>query len=62
MTTKKLTQKIDIRTLTMIIVLIIIWVAFAVATGGSFITARNISNLIRQAAFTSIMGVGMTLV
>ena len=62
MTTKKLTQKIDIRTLTMIIVLIIIWVAFAVATGGIFITARNISNLIRQAAFTSIMGVGMTLV
>ena len=60
--TKKLTQKIDIRTLTMIVVLVIIWIAFAIATGGSFITTRNISNLFRQAAFTSIMGVGMTLV
>ena len=60
--TKKLTQKIDIRTLTMIVVLVIIWIAFAIATGGSFITTRNISKLFRQAAFTSIMGVGMTLV
>lgn len=62
MTKKKWTQKIDIRTLTMIVVLILIWIAFAIATGGSFITTRNISNLIRQAAFTGIMGVGMTLV
>lgn len=62
MTKKKWTQKIDIRTLTMIVVLILIWIAFAIATGGDFITTRNISNLIRQAAFTGIMGVGMTLV
>lgn len=62
MTKKKLTPKIDVRTLTMIVVLVVIWVAFAAATGGKFITTRNISNLIRQAAFTSIMGVGMTLV
>lgn len=62
MTKQKLSRKIDIRTLTMIVVLIIIWGAFAIATKGNFITTRNISNLIRQAAFTGIMGVGMTLV
>jgi len=59
---KKLSQKIDIRTLTMILVLIILWIAFTATTGGSFITTRNLSNLIRQAAFTGVMGVGMTLV
>ncbi len=59
---KKLSQKIDIRTLTMILVLIILWIEFTATTGGSFITTRNLSNLIRQAAFTGVMGVGMTLV
>lgn len=61
---KKLTtgKKIDIRTLAMYIVLVVLWVGFSVATGGNFITVRNISNLIRQTAFTGIMAVGMTLV
>lgn len=39
---KKLSQKIDIRTLTMILVLIILWIAFTATTGGSFITTRNL--------------------
>ena len=59
---KKTGKKFDIRTLTMVLVLIILWVAFTASTGGNFITTRNLSNLIRQAAFTGIMGVGMTLV
>ena len=59
---KSLSGKLDIRTLTMVIVLIVLWVGFTAATGGNFITTRNLSNLIRQAAFTGIMGVGMTLV
>lgn len=59
---RKLTQKINIRTLTMIVVLVVLWIGFSASTGGSFITPRNISNLIRQTAFTGIMGVGMTLV
>lgn len=59
---KKLTQKVDIRTMTMIFVLIILWIVFTFTTGGNFLTTRNISNLFRQAAFTGIMGVGMTLV
>ncbi len=59
---KKLSQKLDIRTMTMIFVLIILWIVFTFTTGGNFLTTRNISNLLRQAAFTGIMGVGMTLV
>lgn len=55
-------KKIDIRTLTMVIVLVVLWIGFTAATGGNFISTRNLSNLIRQAAFTGIMGVGMTLV
>lgn len=62
MAKKKKSQKLDIRTLTMVLVLVILWVAFTATTGGNFITTRNLSNLIRQAAFTGIMGVGMTLV
>lgn len=59
---KKGTKKLDIRTLTMVLVLIVLWIAFTATTGGNFITTRNLSNLIRQAAFTGVMGVGMTLV
>lgn len=59
---KKLSKKIDIRTLTMVLVLVVLWVAFTISTSGNFITFRNLSNLLRQAAFTGVMGVGMTLV
>ncbi|MGI6008094.1 MAG: sugar ABC transporter permease [Ruminococcus sp.] len=59
---KKRSNKLNFRTLTMVLVLVLLWVAFTIATSGNFITTRNISNLIRQAAFTGIMGVGMTLV
>lgn len=61
-TEKKSRKKIDIRTLTMVLVLVVLWIAFTASTGGNFITTRNLSNLLRQAAFTGIMGVGMTLV
>lgn len=59
---KKLSAKVDIRTLTMVLVLVILWIGFTALTSGSFITTRNLSNLIRQAAFTGVMAVGMTLV
>ena len=59
---KKKNSSIDFRTLTMVLVLVLLWVAFTATTGGNFLTTRNLSNLIRQAAFTGIMGVGMTLV
>ena len=55
-------KKLDIRTLTMVMVLVALWVVFSLTTEGNFITTRNISNLFRQASFTGIMAVGMTLV
>lgn len=63
------TQKIDVRTLTMVAVLFLLWLGFTAFTskgftdfGGSFLTARNISNLTRAMAVVGIMGCGMVLV
>ena len=47
---KKKNSSIDFRTLTMVLVLVLLWVAFTATTGGNFLTTRNLSNLIRQAA------------
>ncbi|MGI6118770.1 MAG: sugar ABC transporter permease [Bilifractor sp.] len=59
---KKLFGTANTRMLAMVIVLIVLWVVFAIITSGSFMTTRNFSNLLRQAAFTGIMAVGMTFV
>lgn len=63
------TEKFDVRTYTMIAALILMWIGFTYLTSkgftdldGSFITARNISNLVRQMAIVGIMGTGMVLV
>ena len=63
------TQKIDVRTLTMVAVLLLLWIGFTAFTskgftdfGGSFMTARNLSNLTRAMAVVGIMGCGMVLV
>jgi D-xylose transport system permease protein len=42
--------------------LIALWIIFAFATGGIFLTARNFSNLIRQTAVIGILSVGMVMV
>ena len=55
-------KKIDIKTITMVIILAILWVGFHILTGGSFITNRNLSNLTRQMAVVGIMGITMVLV
>lgn len=52
----------DFQTYTMIVALIAIWVYFAVATEGSYISPQNISNLFRQMSVTSLMAAGMVLV
>jgi D-xylose transport system permease protein len=52
----------DLRTYMMIFALVSIWIIFSFTTGGSFLTARNISNLFRQAVFTSMLAIGMVLV
>ncbi|WP_127015515.1 sugar ABC transporter permease [Anoxybacter fermentans] len=53
---------IDVKTYMMIIALVAIWIIFTVITGGSFLTARNISNLFRQSVFTSMLAIGMVMV
>lgn len=62
-------QRIDIRTITMVIVLLLLWVVFTAFTSnffqdlsGSFLTARNLSNLTRAMAVVGVLGCGMVLV
>jgi D-xylose transport system permease protein len=52
----------NIQTYTIIIALILIWVVFAIATNGGYLSPQNISNLFRQMSVTSIMAAGMVLV
>lgn len=47
---------------TMIAALLVIWGAFAITTGGSFFTTRNLSNLFRQMSVTGILSIGMVFV
>lgn len=53
---------LDIRSFTMIATLILIWIVFTVMTDGTFLSARNISNLTVQMAVVTILGAGMVLV
>ena len=73
MTEKKVTlkskAKLELRTYTMIIVLVLLWIGFTFFTSsnftdfsGSFITARNLSNLSRQMAMVGVLSVSMVLV
>lgn len=50
------------RAYTMIAALVVLWLIFAVWTSGIFLEPRNFSNLIRQAAVTGILSVGMVMV
>ena len=59
---KKLSERFDVRTFTMIGALLILWLVFSYFTDGSFIKVRNISNLLRQMAIVGILGTGMVLV
>jgi D-xylose transport system permease protein len=59
---KKFKINIDVKTYMMIIALIGIWGIFTFATGGSFLSPRNISNLFRQSVFTSVLAIGMVLI
>src|SRR5215470_15536983 len=52
----------SLRTYTMVLALIAVWVIFAVTTDGIFLEARNFSNLMRQATITGVLAVGMLMV
>ncbi|PNR99710.1 xylose ABC transporter permease [Petrotoga miotherma DSM 10691] len=59
---KKKKINLNLRSYMMIIALIVIWVFFAILTEGSFLSARNISNLFRQSVFLSVLAMGMVFV
>jgi D-xylose transport system permease protein len=53
---------IDIRTYAMIGTLALLWVVFEVITGGTYLSSRNVSLLVRQMAFVAMLTTGVTLV
>jgi D-xylose transport system permease protein len=62
-------KKFDIRTLTMVVILVVLWLVFTYLTsdglknfGGSFISSRNLSNLVRQMTVVGIIGSSMVLI
>lgn len=62
-------KKIDVRTFTMFAVLVILWLFFTYFTSDrfssletSFLSTRNLSNLMRQMTTVGIMGISMVLV
>jgi D-xylose transport system permease protein len=52
----------NIQTYAIILALVVIWIIFAILTGGTYLKAQNISNLFRQMTVTSFLSVGMVLV
>jgi D-xylose transport system permease protein len=54
--------EIDTRLLGMLAALIVIWVAFHIMSGGTFLTPRNLWNLSVQTSVVAIMATGMVLV
>jgi putative multiple sugar transport system permease protein len=52
----------NIREYGMFVALFVIAAFFTVATNGTFISARNISNLLNQTGYIAVLAVGMTLV
>jgi len=56
------TADVDTRLVGLLVALAVIWIGFNIATGGSFLTARNLWNLSVQSASIGIMATGMVLV
>jgi D-xylose transport system permease protein len=54
--------RIPWRALTMVGALLVIWIVFSVTTGGTFLSPRNLSLLVRQMSVTAILAIGMVLV
>jgi D-xylose transport system permease protein len=61
-TRKALFSASAIRSYTMVIALVAVWIIFTAITDGIFLEARNFSNLMRQTAVTGILAVGMVMV
>ncbi len=54
--------ELDTRLLGMVVALLVIWVAFHILSGGTFLTPRNMWNLTVQTSVVGIMATGMVLV
>lgn len=46
----------------MFIALLVVMLFFTITTGGTFLTARNLSNLFDQTGYVAVLAIGMTLV
>lgn len=53
---------LDLRAYAMVFALLAIWIILQITTDGSFLTARNFSNLTRQSCITGVLAIGMVLV
>jgi D-xylose transport system permease protein len=51
--------EVDVRMVSMVLVLALIWIGFQIMTGGNFITPRNLWNLAVQTSVVGIMATGM---
>ena len=54
--------EVDTRMLGMVAALAVIWIAFDIVSGGTFLSARNLWNLSVQSASIGIMATGMVLI
>ncbi len=54
--------KKNVRNYGMFIALMVVFAFFSIATGGSFMTPRNLSNLFDQTGYVAVLAIGMTLV
>jgi D-xylose transport system permease protein len=52
----------NVKTYTMVMALVSIWLIFSFATNGDFLSSRNLSNLFRQMSITGILSIGMVFV
>src|SRR4051812_17840654 len=57
-----LSMEIDMRLLGLIAATVVIWIAFNILSGGSFLTTRNLWNLSVQSASVAVMATGMVLI
>src|SRR5215472_5261617 len=54
--------ELDLRLMSMIAALAIIWLGFDLLSGGGFLTPRNLWNISVQSASVAVMATGMVLV
>jgi len=55
-------MKKNIRQYGMFIALLVVMLFFTITTGGTFMTARNLSNLFDQTGYVAVLAIGMTLI